>query len=292
MDGNREALKLVSKERRPVVRAYSHRVVSVAATPGPMSAREEHWVVAIVILRPEEAAIAVSGSLHESNYRPFPGSARERELEKERERAEARYVDDIEDEDRSASSSPASLFAPVTSSRTLPRIGAAQTWKRYSMEVALLVAERENELQLVALGTVEGGARTAIRGVRNLEVRVRFVVNDFVTLAGVRAALARREQVLLDQILRGELRPLSPTLGENLLREIVKQKPGLGDIVRAIRGQTNDERVARARLRQPRRTALTQEAMSSALRFFGTMWHTLTREPAPGHPSSRSRSKT
>jgi hypothetical protein len=149
------------------------------------------------------------------------------------------------------------------------------------MEVALLVAERASDLQVVAVGTVEGGARTAFQGVRNLDVRVRFVANDSIPLSGVRATLTRREQVVLDQILSGQLRPLSPKLGQNLLRELIEQNPGLSEVMKAIRDQTNAERVARAQLRQSRPTALSQEAMSSALRFFGTAWHTLTPEPAP-----------
>jgi hypothetical protein len=104
------------------------------------------WLVAIVILRPEEADIAVYGSLPEPGFRPFPGSVRERELEEEWEREQLAYLDEEDDEEedkeeeRSVEATPVEQFTSIPAARTLPRIGPAQMWKRSAREIARLVS--------------------------------------------------------------------------------------------------------------------------------------------------------
>jgi hypothetical protein len=253
-------------------------------------------LVAVVILSPEEAAIAVSGGLPEPSYRPFRDSARGREWEREREQEWEREWERAEreerwereqlggldgDEDSVVADSGADRFPGFPTDQSLPRIGAAERWNRYARESALLVVRRDNRFQIIAVGTVEGSSRAANRGVRRLEIRIRYVLWRSIPLDEVRAGLDARQQNLLDEQLSGELRPLSPKLGSSVLTVLMQRVPDLMPIFRTIQDQVNAEAIAQVRSRRSRPAVLVGEAVSSALHFFGARWHLLRPEPGP-----------
>ena len=240
-------------------------------------------MVAVAVLSPEETGIALYGALPEPGYRPFPGSARERALEQERENEEIEFsLNGIYDDDEARTDISPTSVAGFETSRTIPRIGSAQAWKRTAQETALLVVRQGNDYLIVALGTIEGSSRAAFDGVRNLEIRVRYVLGNPVSLASIRDALSPRELSLLDETIAGQFRPLSPALGQKVM-SVLRQNEMLEDALAAVQVQTNAEAVARARARQPRPAELVNEAMSSALHFFGAAWHNLRpiANPAP-----------
>jgi hypothetical protein len=184
-------------------------------------------LVAVVILSPEEAEIALSGALWEPRYRPFQGSARGRKLEEwEEVRRLAAALSGKGDSVAFADSGTDLSPGPLASQR-LPRIGAAHRWKRSAYEQTLLVARRDDRFQIIALGTVEGSSRAPIEGVRRLEIRVRHVLRQSIPLDEVRTGLDARQQALLDERLAGELRPLSPKLGLNVMTVLTERAPDL-----------------------------------------------------------------
>jgi hypothetical protein len=241
-------------------------------------------LVAIVILRPEEAEIAVSGALPEPSYRPFPSSARELEEEWDLEAEWDGEELAAPDEDKPSVAVAGDSAEPALGffvNLNLPRIGAAERWKRWSRESALLVVDRSDRLQIIALGTVEGNPRAHIQGVRRVEIRVRYVLRQGIPLDDVRAGLDARQRTLLDRMLAGELRPLSPKLGSSVMTVLTQQVPDFVTIFRTIQGQVNDETLAEVRSRRARSAVLVEEAAASALHFFGARWRLLTPEPSP-----------
>jgi hypothetical protein len=241
-------------------------------------------LVAIVILSPEEAEITLFGAISEPSYRPFPGSARERELEEEWERQQLAML--YGDGDSTAvpetdTDTDTDLSPGSSTNLNLPRIGAAHYWKRWARERALLVVREDDRFYIIALGTVEGSSRTPIRGVRRLEIRVRYVLRQRIALDAVRAALDSRQQILLDEQLADELRPLSPKLGSSVITALTGQAPDLVPIFRTIQDQVNTEVIAQVLSRRSRPAILLEEAGSSALHFFGSSWHLLRPEPGP-----------
>jgi hypothetical protein len=237
-------------------------------------------MVAIVILQPEEAEIAVFGSLPEPSYRPFPGSKRDRELEED--------PADTPDLDVTSNPiAPTTQFAPVRPARSLTRVGSAEVWKRLKVESALLLTERPGELRIIAVGTVEGSSRIRdYQGTRNLEVRVRFTLANPIPFVDISTSLGTRDQGKLNEILNGQLRPLSPRLRENLLEAVARHSPGLNEAVKESLDQANAERRVRAQDREHGPTRLSQEAMASTLRFFSPAWHHLAPEPDPSPSES------
>lgn len=232
------------------------------------------------MLSPEEAEITTSGSIPEPRYRPFPGSARARELEEEWEREQPEWRGESEEtaanEGEEISNSPA-----VKTDQRLPRLGAAQLWRQTAREPALLAARRNDSFQIIAVGTVEGSSRAHIQGVRRLEIRVRYVLRLAISLDKVRAGLDGNQQSIFDGRLGGELRPLPPKLGSQILAILAERAPYLPSIFRSIREQVTNETIASLQSRRPRPALLRDEAAASALHFFTAGWHLLEPVPAP-----------
>jgi hypothetical protein len=226
----------------------------------------EDGLVAVVILSPEEAQIAVSGALPEPSFRPFPGSLRfwELEPELERESEERATLDERKNSDAPPTDADVSVYP---ADQRLPRIAAAERWKRSAHEVALLVARRSDRLQIIALGTVEGSSRThirgaRIRGARNIELRVRYVLRYGIPLEEITGALDARQRALLDGMFTGELRPLSPNLGESLVAALTERQPDLASAFRSIQDQVTAEIRARIQARRPELAVPVTEAAS------------------------------
>lgn len=238
-------------------------------------------MVAVVILQPEEAEIAVFGSLPEPRYRPFPGSVRAQELE-DRGEQDVEPDDVSTFEDSTAAGMSRQPFREVPAPRSLHKIGSAQIWRESSIQPALLVTGRPGPLRVVAVGTVEGRGRNRdFQGARHLDVRVRFTAAVPVELALLLQDLNQRDQTKLDEILEGELRPMSPKLGESLILAIAARNSDLQNAINSSLTLAHAERRAELQRRTHRPTQLPQEAMASALRFFSPAWHHLTPEPEP-----------
>jgi len=244
--------------------------------------REGSDLVVVVVLSPEESEITAYGALPEPSYRPFPGSARDRERGEPEAQEMARWdapwgVEDSgptpDDEDDDAPASEADL--------TLPRIGAAERWKQSSRVFALLVARRGNEHQIVAIGVVYGRSRAPIRGARNVDIHVRYVLRQAIALDEVRAGLDARQRALFDARIAGELWPLPPRLSSRVMHLVTEIAPFLQPAFVEMGRQVRAELAERLRSRRVRPTVLRDEAASSALHFFAPAWHLLEPEPDP-----------
>jgi hypothetical protein len=234
----------------------------------------------IVVLSAEESEIATSGFISEPRYRPFPASSRARELEEERQRELPEWSRESEEpvirEDEEINNSPA-----VQTDQRLPRLGAAQHWRQTAREPAFLAARRNDSFQIIAVGTVEGGSRANIQGVRRLEIHVRYVLRQIIYLDVVRAGLDVNQKSIFDGRLAGELRPLPPKLGSQVLAILAERAPYLPSVFRLIREQVTNETIASLQSRRPRPALLRDEAAASALHFFTAGWHLLEPVPTP-----------
>jgi hypothetical protein len=236
-------------------------------------------MLTIVLLSPEELAIARLGELPEPSFRPFPGSAREREMEA---RSDNEWETDLAVE--KGASNPNTIAVTLEErlvDRELPRLGAAQRWTRSSRAHSLLVERDGTDLRVIGLGTVEGSSRPAIRGVRQLVIRVRYLFDTPIDLAEIRSALTTKQQTLLDSIANAELRPLPPALSAEVRRVVLSIAPELDEIFQAVQASLNAETLARARARTRHDAVLPREAAASALHFFAPARHKLTPELEP-----------
>lgn len=133
-------------------------------------------MVAVLVMTPEEHALAVHGGIYDPSYRPFPGSRGEREYE-ELLGTETR----VDDEDNDESHSDDVAFA---SAGRFTRTVAAQYWRPSTNSPTLLFARMKGELYLAALGRVRGGGRNRSGdGVRTVEVNVDFALTSPVSLS-------------------------------------------------------------------------------------------------------------
>lgn len=232
-------------------------------------------MVAVLVMTPEEHALAVRGGIYDPTYRPFPGSRREREYDELRETET--FTDDEEDDE---SESDVVAFA---SAGRFTRTVAAQYWRQSTNSPTLLFARMNGEVYLSALGRVRGGGRNRSGdGVRTVDVDVDFALTSPVSLSELTGGMSSPLAGHLTRILDEGSRDLPPATSRAVSEAVRETRPGIDQFLQTLRERINDAVVEHARRRRGRdQPVLRQEAASSALRMFAPNWHQARVDPDP-----------
>jgi hypothetical protein len=230
-------------------------------------------MVAVLVMTPEEHALAVRGGIYDPTYRPFPGSRAEREYE---ELLETETHADDEENDESHSD-----VVAFASAGRFTRTVAAQYWRSSTNSPTLLFARMNGELYLAALGRVRGGGRNRSGdGVRTVEVNVDFALTSPVSLSELTGGMSSPLAAHLERILDEGSRYLPPATSRAVTEAVQETRPGIDQFLQTLQERINDDARGQARRMRVRdQPVLRQEAASSALRVFAPNWHQARVDP-------------
>lgn len=230
-------------------------------------------MVAVLVMTPEEHALAVRGGIYDPTYRPFPGSRAEREYEELLE-----TETHADDEENRESHSDVVAFA---SAGRFTRTVAAQYWRPSTNSPTLLFARMNGELYLAALGRVRGGGRNRSGdGVRTVEVNVDFALTSPVSLSELTGGMSSPLAAHLERILDEGSRYLPPATSRAVTEAVQEARPGIDQFLQTLQERINDDARGQARRMRVRdQPVLRQEAASSALRVFAPNWHQARVDP-------------
>ncbi len=220
-------------------------------------------MVALVVLTTEETGLVLHGSLDDPTYRPMD-----------------RYgEDELEDDDEEESGFDASARHRISS---LQRTVAAAYWRRYSVEVAVLLAtldQRSDQssstsLSVVALARAEtphrrGSGRT---GARLLNLTEWHVLGEPLHFERLVSELPARAAVKVRQIMRTHIRPLPPATGDALTALLRRKIDGYESIARRLQEPRWSRR---HEISEGGSLLEARDASMTALRLFEPGWRQL-----------------